>query len=276
MNQAEIVINEKTLTVKYGNIRVTSLDGIDLTNIEQLICWGHDLTSNAVSKLPDSITNLDISSNKLTVIPESLSKLTNLNIKSNFLTKLPDTIHTWNSLKVLDCSHNNLLYISYLPPNLEHFNCSFNYKMKQFCTNGLPNKLKWLDCRYCHIYTLPPLPSSLKWLDCSSNELTTIPDLSVNMHFLDCSNNLDLDVLKMDRRYLKSLNCNGKYTTAYAIRIIQHNQKREALGLPRLKQLPFIDQQIDINLRFAQQDYEPGGKKFLECQNNIGELLLKF
>ncbi|MBK9352531.1 MAG: T9SS type A sorting domain-containing protein [Bacteroidetes bacterium] len=53
----------------------------------------------------------------------------------------------------------------------------------------LPNTITYLDCEYNQLTSLPSLPSSLIILYCNENQLTSLPLLPSSLEFLYCINN---------------------------------------------------------------------------------------
>ncbi len=85
--------------------------------IKQILELKIDLSSNQLKIVPESIshltnlTTLDLSFNQLTTVPESISHLTNLttlNLSSNQLTTVPESISRLTNLTTLDLSSNQL------------------------------------------------------------------------------------------------------------------------------------------------------------------------
>ncbi len=126
------------------------------------------------------IKNIDCSDNKLTSLPNNLTKLKNLYCSNNELTSLP----------------NNLT-------KLEKLLCSFNK------LTSLPNDLTELKILYCYENELTSLPNNLfglKKLICFDNKLTSLPNNLTKLIILRCSNN-ELTSLPNDLTNLKELIC---------------------------------------------------------------------
>lgn len=86
-----------------------------------------------------------------------------LDLTGKRITALPDNLKELTSLTILQCRHNKIEEISYLPPSLVVLNCSYN-KITSL-PSALPSGLEILKCDTNPITTLPPLPTTLKTLE---------------------------------------------------------------------------------------------------------------
>ncbi|XP_014490565.2 plant intracellular Ras-group-related LRR protein 9-like [Vigna radiata var. radiata] len=144
-----------------------------------------DVSSNQLSVIPDSICGLEsleelnLSSNALESLPESiglLQKLKVLNVSGNKLSALPDSISKCSSLVELDASFNSL---SYLPTNI-----GFELRNLQKLMIQL-NKIRSLPSSICEM-------KSLRYLDAHFNELRGLPvaiGKLTNLQVLNLSSN---------------------------------------------------------------------------------------
>ena len=114
-------------------------------------------------------------------------------------------IQYFHSLKVLQCSSNQLTSLPPLPNSLRGLDCSFNqlttlpalpklqtlscYKNQLTNLPVLSNLITYINCGYNFITSLPALPPQLTWLDCSDNLITYIPTLPTSLKNLRCSHN---------------------------------------------------------------------------------------
>ena len=183
----------------------------------------------------EELGKLDISHQGLTTLEGiNLTGVITLNCSSNYLTSLPATLPP--TLEYLWCSDNLLTSLPKLPPNLKRL----------WCCN---NRLK----------VLPPLPLTLKILWCRDNQLTSLPDLP---------------------RYLSNLWASGNpccFTNneyyINTIKLQEHNEKREKLGLQSVDMFPSKEEWDNIDQRYTIFRYEPGGDMFEQAQQEIKNLL---
>lgn len=159
---------------------------------------------------PNCITGNQMDINCAEITSDTLIEIPNLNIGNI------DGIEHFTSLKVLDCSANNLTAIPTLPQSLLYFNCSQNQITS---IPILPNSLLVFDCSFNELSTLPVLPSTLETLKCYDNNLTALPTLPTLLQVLHCGGNL-INPLPSLPQLLKELDCKG-------------------LGLQTLPSLPF-------------------------------------
>lgn len=242
------------------NPAVSSLSGINaFVNLETLKCSGNEITSIDLSAnknvktviagnnrlrtivLPASVTNLDVSGNKLTQIyqdtRQGLPSLETCNVSNNSLMSL--NLSTSSALKTLDCSCNELKALNAEAwGNLESLDCSgnkltelnlkHNAKLAElYCDDNL---LKQLDMSRnaeivdldCSVNALDALVldanKKLKRLTCSHNMLTGLNLFScTDIETLDCSFNnvgwIDLTPLKN----LCSYNCSHNVLTSVEV-----------------------------------------------------------
>jgi hypothetical protein len=112
---------------------------------------------------------------------ERFSRLTHLNISNNKLSVLPELPAC---LLHLNCSENNIAEIFILPKNLVSLNCNSNLLLK---IHMVPDTLETLECRNNHLRTLPAL-KNITQLFCDNNELWHIPKPNV-LEYISCKNN---------------------------------------------------------------------------------------
>ena len=217
---------------------LTSLDGIDLTGVTELLCSTNRLIS--LPELPSTLLFLDCSINCLTYLPDQGQGLP-------------------PNLKKLNCSYNQLTVL-----------CTTD--------QGLPSTLEELFCYSNQLTSLPKLPSTLKGLYCSNNQLTSLPKLPFSLRILFCANNhffypLDLPYyLKI--LHVNGVDSSKTKICAKSLKLEQHNEKRKKLGLEQVRKLPKKDIWDEINERFISSQYEPGGYMFEQAQQEIIQLLL--
>ena len=94
--------------------------------------------------------------------------ITKLDISSRKLTKLPDNIDEYTNLIELDCCFNEITSLDNLPPTLRILYCHWN---KITSLDNLPTTLKLLYCTNNEITSLDNLPSKLEVLICHENLL---------------------------------------------------------------------------------------------------------
>ncbi len=174
----------KELLLPYKDL--TSLDGIDLTNVTYFDCSGNFLTS--LPTLPDCLQRLICCNNLLTSLPALPDSLLQLGCGDNKLTSLPSLPI---GLLSLSCSHNKLTFLPTLPHGIIEIYCRENI-----------------------LSSLPSLPDSLVQLSCSNNKLTFLPILPIGLRYLSREGN--------------SLPKKGHAK----IKLQQHNQMRQDMGLP--------------------------------------------
>ncbi|WJX94388.1 hypothetical protein P8452_75808 [Trifolium repens] len=201
-------------------VREKDVDRVELTgkrlrrmteefcNIDSLVLL--NLSTNQLSVIPDTIAalqnleELNISTNLLGSIPDSiglLQKLKILNVSGNKLSSLPDSISQCRSLVELDASFNSLTYlptnIGYELQNLQKLLVGLN-KIRSFPSSICEMKsLRYLDARFNELQGLPLAIgklTSLEVINLSNNfsDLKELPetfgDLS-SLRELDLSNN---------------------------------------------------------------------------------------
>lgn len=204
LSSDEITDNDIGITnLDISNKSLADINGIDIFNNLTNI----NISNNSLTNLPNSITNLSkltyilAGSNQLTSLPENinnLNKLEGIYASNNKLTHLPDNITQLSNLAILYVDKNGLID---LPLNLEGL-----VNLQQFFVNDnqlttLPDslvKLKLLSRFYANNNKLDYLPknigelSSLSWLIVNNNQLTELPDslnLLTELQLLSLSNN---------------------------------------------------------------------------------------
>lgn len=140
-----------------------------------------------LDSLPDDTTFINLSSKKLTYIPDlaRFKNLNELNLNDNDLVVLPPLPKT---LKFLYCSRNKLETTpEEWPEYLEELFCHFNYlKILQ----NLPETMTYLNCDSNQITSITNLPKSLRYFYCSHNKLENLPKLPKTLLYFDCEDNL--------------------------------------------------------------------------------------
>ncbi len=144
-------------------------------------------------------------------------------------------------------SFNIETYINSLPDDIEMIDIlgkrlTYIPSLKRF------NNLKYLDCSFNNLTSLPELNNSLKILNCEYNKLTSLPELNDNLHELNCQFN-NLKMLP-NLKNLTDLCC-------------QHN---------RLTSLPELNDSLQyLNCSYNQLTYLPklnDNLKYLFCSYN--------
>ncbi|ODG98072.1 hypothetical protein A4S05_10875, partial [Nostoc sp. KVJ20] len=163
------------------------------------------------------LTSLDLSSNKLTTLPEAIAKLqqlTTLNLSGNQLTTLPEAIGRLQQLTYLNLSRNKLTTLPEAIAHLQNLTwLDLNNNLIMIMPDGIfrMQKLLWLYLRFNRLTTLPEegiiqlknltrlhltcnqlttVPDAifrlqnLIWLDLGGNQLTTVPDAIVRLQNL--------------------------------------------------------------------------------------------
>ena len=151
-----------------------------------------------------------------------------------------------NSLKELDCSHNNVTYLPNLPDSLKILWCENN---KLTSLPKLPNSLKKLYCINNKLISLPDLPKSLGYLNCSNNQLISLPNLPDSIELLKCVENNLISLPNLPNS-LKELWC-------------QNNKLTSLPNLPALLKELYCN-----NNRLKSLPYLPNSLKFLYCSDN--------
>lgn len=243
-----------------SNQNLTTLDGIDLTGITELDCSFNELTS--LPELPRTLVKLTCSWNNLTnlILPNTLKYLdcSGNNFK-NGLPKLP------KSLKILYCNNNHLTSLpETLPKSLVLLDC---YKNDLTSLPELPKFLKKLECDMNNLTSLPELPNTLKHLACFNNNIHTYPKLPAMLKEFYCDHDIEL----FDLPFSLKETINGNEET---VKLEQHNSKRVILGMSKVDSLPDKTTWDEINEKYIQLQYEPGGEKYKEAEEKIERLII--
>ena len=196
----------KLQKLRIENNEFTSLDlGTSYTCLQELICYGNELTSLDVTGLSD-LRYLTCSENQLTDVDISGNPLLEqLVCSGNALSSLDVAGH--DHLIMLECDYNGLttLDVSNLPA-LESLNCHSN-RITSLQADNCPS----LVCVYCPDNNISSISfqgsGALQYLNMGNNELTGTLDLSgmSNLLQLTCSEN-DLTGIVADSPVLSYLN----------------------------------------------------------------------
>ena len=183
-----------------------------------------DLSSNSLIEIPESITKLtnltqlDLSSNSLTEIPESITKLTNLtqlDLSSNSLTEIPESITKLTNLTQLYLNSNSLIEI---PENITKLTNLTQLYLNSNSLTEIPESimkltnLTQLDLSSNSLIEIPgsiTKLTNLTQLYLSSNNLTEIPESITkltNLITLDLDNNeIEIPPLEIVAQGIKSI-----------------------------------------------------------------------
>lgn len=119
--------------------------------------------------------------------------------------------------------------------------------MNKLTNISIHNGLVDLMCNGNQLTSLS-LPPSLERLFCYENNFTDEPDLPWSL-----------------------IKCNGQHPQP--IQLAQHNEKRRKLGLENVCKFPTKEEWDDINERYTDSKYMPGGYMFEHAQQEIQSLL---
>jgi internalin A len=163
------LIDKWGVSIKVFNLdQIRIVDFIEANPISLETLTSLDLRSQRLTTLPELIaqsTNLktlDLSNSQLTTLPYEIGQLTNLtslNLQNNQLVTLPESIAQLTNLKTLDLSNNQLTTLPYEIGQLTNLT-SLNLSNNQLVT--LPESIAQL--------------TNLKTLDLSNNQLIALPD----------------------------------------------------------------------------------------------------
>lgn len=188
---------QRTRSAKEGDeiLAMVDMSGMALKSIPdpsintRFICK-LDLSSNDLQSIPESLTArllnvmvLDVHSNQLKSLPNSigcLSKLKTLNVSGNMLQSLPRTIENCRSLEELNANFNKLTRL----PDTIGFEL---INLKKLLVNS--NKLVFLPISTSHLTNLRILDARLNCLRSLPEDLENLINLEVlnvsqNFHFL--------------------------------------------------------------------------------------------
>ncbi len=177
------------------------------------------------------IKKLICSYNKLTSLPNDLTKLEELDCYDNELIFLPNNL---NNLKILYCGDNKLTYLPNGLTNLEKLHC-YNNELK-----SLPNNLTNLKTLYCSNNELTSLPNGLTKLEtlyCYFNKLTSLPNSLTKLEELYCSDDklFSNELEKWKKIWLVSIRHQHILRTSGIKRVVKILKNR--LYLPSLNEL---------------------------------------
>ena len=129
--------------------------------------------------IPDAITG-----NVLDTLHADVTGLTTMFVGYEGISDL-DGVQYFDSLKYLNCDHNDLVGLPTLPPGLIMLQCHNN---QLAALPALPATLTHLFCHGNAFTALPALPPALVSLDCHACPLTGLPALPPSLTGLDCFN----------------------------------------------------------------------------------------
>ena len=112
-----------------------------------------------------------------------------------------------NTLTLLFCSGNNIVFLPTLPASLDNLTCNNDGIIS---LPALPSSLSSLHCNINHLTKLPELPASLLKLFCSNNLITSLPELPSTLNTLDVSGN-PISCLPLLPDLIQSLNYSFTY-----------------------------------------------------------------
>ena len=155
--------------------------------------------------IPINITSLDCSYNELIELfnDSNVPELDYINCSHN---KISHIIYLPDTIEHLDCSYNKITRLV-LPENIENLNCSHN-EITQLddviiqcqLNKDIPNNIDTislesfhnlciLNCDNNHLSYLPKLPPNLRKLSCANNYLNHLPTLHEGLQELNCAYN---------------------------------------------------------------------------------------
>ncbi len=189
-----------------------------------LICERLELTE--LPTLPPNLSILKCRDNLIRKLPPLSNNITDIDCSDNLLIELPlhlpycleelrccrsgihDISHVvlHSTLKLFDCSENNLVALPFLPPNLISLRCEFNCLTELprlpstlqnlYCSNNvglvlpyLPYGLQCISCKTIGLRQLPRLPSTLKVIACSHNNIKYVDHLPEDLIEFICHDN---------------------------------------------------------------------------------------
>ncbi|XP_018577027.1 leucine-rich repeat-containing protein 40 isoform X2 [Anoplophora glabripennis] len=220
------------------------------------------------------LTNLDLSSNVLTNIPEKISMfqdLTVLNLQDNNLTTLPPELGNLTKLTKLSINHNK---INNLPKEFYKLTELKNLSISDNCLDNVSKDiadLVMLEKLDISNNAIPKLPSGIGFLvrlidlNVANNKLTDVPPDIVNLRNL-----LKLDISHNSIKHLPDMGELRKLQLLYA----QHNDIEEIpefLGCGQVEEVYFGNNFIkDIPIEFCENLVH---LKVLELRDNQIELV---
>lgn len=139
----------------------------------------------AISDLPKTLKKLTIWSNQIIYLPEDLpAELEILNAGNNLISYIPSLP---KKLQKLDLSYNNLETIIALPDTVTTFIANTNNIKKIF---SFPASMKTLEIANNELKYLPNFPENTTKINVGRNKLTAIPPLPKKIYSLNFSHNL--------------------------------------------------------------------------------------
>ncbi len=135
-----------------------------------------------------------------------LPNLKEINCTGNKITRIINIPH----IETLICSSNNISELDYLPDTLKYLDCSHNNLITNL--DNLPSSLKYLNCSDCSITNLNSFPNYLNTLKCKSTKNNYIYYLPNKLEMLNSDNisnlieipdslneiYIDLDIIKSE------------------------------------------------------------------------------
>ena len=197
----------------YTNIEKKDIEikddfGILYNKIFKLINWSGDYTQELSKQIFLILNNDDLL--KLEILKLFLTNLTNLNLSSNELTVLPDSIKYLTELTNLNLSYNKL---TVLPDNIGYLTKLTNLILSSNSLTVLPDSIKKLiklteirnfAFRYCTALTTIKLPfvtsiGDYAFSDCTSLNTIDLPEVtSIGAYaFSDCTSLREITIPKV-------------------------------------------------------------------------------
>eukprot|EP01107_Rhizomastix_libera_P015819 TRINITY_DN618_c0_g1_i2.p1 TRINITY_DN618_c0_g1~~TRINITY_DN618_c0_g1_i2.p1 ORF type:complete len:1313 (-),score=340.47 TRINITY_DN618_c0_g1_i2:2175-5564(-) len=190
----------KSLTSLYidGNYLLQLPDFSPLTSLTNLDAQSNLLTS--LSTFPSNIETIDLSSNYLTAIPDSIYNLkklqsftaksnnltafpklnengvlTSLDLGTNLISELPSSFSSFINLATIFLQNNNLTTITAFPPNVISINVNYNPLVEISSSFSNLGKLESFEFFFSHFQSIPSFPLTTKYADIGWGKLTALP-----------------------------------------------------------------------------------------------------
>ena len=183
------------ITISFMDYDDNNKNRIDLSRfvgLNKFSCIGCNLTTLPI--LPDSVSELDCSSNKITEIIQLPNNLTLIRCFGNAIERinvLPPRI------RFVNCMYNNLTTLPIFPDSMEELYCSHNHitELGRLTENNVssvqsfPPQLQYINCAYNDIQILPEIPSTVIYFQCNNNPIyQVIKTSNTNTKIIDNAN----------------------------------------------------------------------------------------